>query len=105
MTVRPLSARNPRVQRLARLARRREDRAGERAFLVEGPVLLGTALDAGAEVREVFVAAGAPPRPATAEVLNWSKQRLLGAVQASCPGERIIDISVRVRRAERAPNR
>ncbi len=70
MTVRPLSARNPRVQRLARLARRREDRAGERAFLVEGPVLLGTALDAGAEVREVFVAAGAPPRPATAEVLG-----------------------------------
>ena len=43
--------------------------------------------------------------PATAEVLNWSKQRLLGAVQASCPGEKIIDITVRVRRAERAPNR
>ena len=43
--------------------------------------------------------------PATAEALNWSKQRLLAAVRDTCPGERIIDLTVRVRRAERSPNR
>ena len=69
MQVRPLSARNPRVQRLARLARRREERAAERAFLVEGPVLLGAALDAGVHLTEVFVASDAESRPAVAAVL------------------------------------
>ncbi len=53
--LRPLSARNPRVSSLGRLARRREERAEQRALLVEGPVLLGTALDAEAEVIDVFV--------------------------------------------------
>lgn len=53
--MRPLSARNPRVNRLGRLARRREERDEQRALLVEGPVLLGAALDAGAEVLDVFV--------------------------------------------------
>jgi TrmH family RNA methyltransferase len=67
--VRPLSARNPRVQRLARLARRREERAEQRALLVEGPVLLGAALDAGAHVLEVFVDEAAVDRPGVAEVL------------------------------------
>lgn len=43
--------------------------------------------------------------PATAELLNWSRQRLLEAAQGACPGERIIDLTVRVRRAERSPNR
>jgi TrmH family RNA methyltransferase len=67
--VRPLSARNPRVQRLARLARRREERAEQRALLVEGPVLLGAALDAGAHVEEVYIDAAAVDRPAIVEVL------------------------------------
>lgn len=53
--MRPLSARNPRVQRLGRLARRREERAEQGALLVEGPVLLGAALDAGATVIDVYV--------------------------------------------------
>ncbi|MEO9166522.1 MAG: RNA methyltransferase [Aquihabitans sp.] len=53
--MRPLSARNPRVQRLGRLARRRGERVEQRALLVEGPVLVGTALDAGAEVLELYV--------------------------------------------------
>ena len=68
--VRPLSARNPRVQRLARLGRRREERAAERAFLVEGPVLVAAALAAGAAVTEVFVAADATDRPAVADVVS-----------------------------------
>lgn len=43
--------------------------------------------------------------PATAEVLNWSKQRLLAAVREACPAEEIIDITVRVRRPERPAKR
>lgn len=43
--------------------------------------------------------------PATAEALNWSKQRLLAGARASCPTERIIDLTVRVRRPERPSQR
>jgi len=68
--VRPLSARNPRVQRLGRLARRREERAEQRALLVEGPVLLGTALDAGASVLEVYVDEAAQHHQQVAAVLR-----------------------------------
>ena len=53
--MRPLSARNPRVAALTRLVRRREERAEQRAFAVEGPVLIGCALDAGAVLVDVFV--------------------------------------------------
>lgn len=53
--MRPLSARNPRVNALGRLARRRSERDEQRALLVEGPSLLAAALDAGAEVTDVFV--------------------------------------------------
>lgn len=62
--MRPLSARNPRVQHLNRLVRRREERARQRALVVEGPTLLAAALDAGLRVREVFVDASAAERPA-----------------------------------------
>lgn len=67
--MRPLSARNPRVRRLARLARRPEERAGERALLVEGPTLVAEAVAAGAEVVEVFVADDAVGRPEVAAAL------------------------------------
>ena len=69
-TMRPLSARNPRVQRLARLAKRREERIEQRALLVEGPVLLGTALDGGATVVDVFVDESAVHDPAVADVVG-----------------------------------
>lgn len=68
--MRPLSARNPRIQRLGRLARRPGERAEQRALLVEGPVLLGSALDAGAAIDEVFVDEAAIERPSVAEVLD-----------------------------------
>ncbi len=68
--MRPLSARNPRVQRLGRLARRREERTEQRALLVEGPVLLGTALDAGAEVVDVYVDEAAQHHHQVAAVLR-----------------------------------
>jgi TrmH family RNA methyltransferase len=53
-----LAFRNPRVQRLRRLARDRAARRSERAFVIEGPRVLATALDAGASLEEVFVAPG-----------------------------------------------
>lgn len=53
-----LSARNPRVQRARRLARRRRERTAERAFVLEGPHVVGAALDAGLALDEVFVEAG-----------------------------------------------
>lgn len=67
--MRPLSARNPRVTRLSRLVRRREERAGERAFVVEGPVLVRAALDAGIPVEEVYLDEGALDRPAVAALV------------------------------------
>ncbi|QXC61901.1 RNA methyltransferase [Aquihabitans sp. G128] len=68
--MRPLSARNPRIQRLARLARRGEERAAQRALLVEGPVLLGTALDAQVPLVDVYVDEAAWDRGAVAAVLE-----------------------------------
>src|SRR6478609_8638607 len=67
LTHRPLAARNPRI---ARLARQRSARATERAFVVEGPKLIGEALDAGWPLEAVFVETVGLPRPAVAEVLG-----------------------------------
>ncbi|CAN5810965.1 RNA methyltransferase [soil metagenome] len=66
--MRPLSARNPRVQRLARLVRRGDERAEQRVLVVEGPVLLGAALDAGIAVLEVFIDEGVAERPMITEL-------------------------------------
>jgi TrmH family RNA methyltransferase len=68
--MRPLSARNPRVQRLARLVRRREERAGQRALVVEGPTLVAAALDGGLRVRDAYVDAEAVDHPAVLDVLE-----------------------------------
>ncbi|HEX2119743.1 MAG TPA: RNA methyltransferase [Acidimicrobiales bacterium] len=48
-----------RVKRLRRLIDRRAVRERERAFVVEGPTLVGDALDAGVELECLFVAPGA----------------------------------------------
>lgn len=74
--MRPLSARNPRITRLAKLARRREERAAQRAFVVEGPVLVAVALHAGAEVVDAYVDEEAAGRPAVAEVLHLLAARV-----------------------------
>ncbi|HTJ76888.1 MAG TPA: RNA methyltransferase [Acidimicrobiales bacterium] len=47
-----------RVKRLRRLVDRAAVRQRERAFVIEGPTLLGDALDAGVGVQEVYVAPG-----------------------------------------------
>ncbi|HEX2275361.1 MAG TPA: RNA methyltransferase [Acidimicrobiales bacterium] len=53
-----LAFRNPRVQRLRRLARDPRARRAERAFVVEGPRVVATALDAGVALEAVYVAPG-----------------------------------------------
>jgi TrmH family RNA methyltransferase len=68
--MRPLSVRNPRIARLAKLVRRPGERAAQRALAVEGPTLLAAALDAAARVREVYVDEAALGRPAVAAVLG-----------------------------------
>ena len=63
MTSRPgggagLAFRNPRVQRLRRLARDPGARRADRAFLVEGAKLVSAALEAGARLEAVYAADG-----------------------------------------------
>jgi RNA methyltransferase, TrmH family len=48
-----------RVKRLRQLLERSSLRRRERAFVVEGPTLVGDALDAGAQLESLFVAPGA----------------------------------------------
>ncbi len=56
----PLSARNPRVQAVRRLARQARARADRRAFVVEGPVLVAEAISAGLDIEELYAAEDAP---------------------------------------------
>ncbi|HZU78773.1 MAG TPA: RNA methyltransferase [Acidimicrobiales bacterium] len=55
---------------MRRLLRRRSVRQAEGAFVMEGPTLLATALDAGAAVESVFVAPEALSRPEVAGLLD-----------------------------------
>jgi TrmH family RNA methyltransferase len=50
-----LGARHPAVQQLRRLARRRSARLASDAFVIDGPVLVADALDAGVALTEAFV--------------------------------------------------
>lgn len=68
--MRPLSARNPRIARLTRLVKRRDERAEQRALVVEGPVLVLGALDAGLDVMDVYVDEAAVHRPAVAMLID-----------------------------------
>lgn len=68
--MRPLSARNPRIARLTRLVKRRDERAEQRALVVEGPVFVAGALDAGLDLLDVYVDEAAAARPAVAELLG-----------------------------------
>jgi signal transduction histidine kinase len=50
----PLSRANPRLKHLRRLVERRATRDEERRYVLEGPTLLGEALDGGVPVEHVF---------------------------------------------------
>jgi TrmH family RNA methyltransferase len=52
---------NPKVQRLRRLIGRRSSRSEERAFVVEGRVLIAEAIAAGWSIESHYVAAGEDP--------------------------------------------
>jgi TrmH family RNA methyltransferase len=65
-----LGARNPKMQRVRRLSTSRRTRASEGAFVIEGPTLVGDALDAGVTLREVFHEPGAPD-----ELLERARRR------------------------------
>lgn len=87
-----LSAANPRMKRLRRLARDRAVRDHERAFVVEGPKLLDEALRAGVAVEAVFVErrAGSDAlvrraEEAGAEVHELAPGGLRGVVTATTP--------------------
>lgn len=56
----PLSARNPKVQHVRRLARRRTSRAEAGEYLVDGPTLVTEALEAGVPLRTVLLDVAAP---------------------------------------------
>ncbi|WP_426572789.1 TrmH family RNA methyltransferase [Aquihabitans sp. McL0605] len=68
--MRPLSARNPRLQRLSRLVRKREERTEQRALVVEGPVLVEAAVQAGLEVHDLYVDEASLDRPSVADLLR-----------------------------------
>lgn len=55
----PLAASNPRIRRLRRLSGRRGARAEERAFLLEGPVLVAEAVAAGLPLDGIYAETGA----------------------------------------------
>ena len=55
-----VSIRHPTIKRLRRLSGRRSARTAECAFVIDGPTLLGDALDAGVPVDEVVAEAGCP---------------------------------------------
>jgi TrmH family RNA methyltransferase len=56
-----IGPRHPSVKRLRRLSRRRSARTDEGLFVVDGPVLLAEALDAGVALEEVIAEPEAPP--------------------------------------------
>jgi TrmH family RNA methyltransferase len=68
LTNRGLSARHADVQRLRALARDRQARHTEHAFLLEGPRLLDTALERGVPLEAVYLGYGA--RPAFAPLVD-----------------------------------
>jgi len=61
-----LNARNPAVQHLRRLSRRRSARSDANAFVIDGTILVGDALDAGVELEAVYVDAAAAAAAAAA---------------------------------------
>jgi RNA methyltransferase, TrmH family len=55
-----VSIRHPTIKRLRRLSGRRSVRSAESAFVIDGPTLLGDAIDAGVPLEEVVAGPGCP---------------------------------------------
>jgi TrmH family RNA methyltransferase len=106
-----LSARNPLVQQLRRLSRRRSSRLDEGRFVIDGPVLVADALASGIGIEAAFVETGAPaPVPALAGRLGAAGVRvhrvapgvLAGAVDTVTP-HGIAAVALRPARVTGAP--
>lgn len=85
-----LAASNDRIKRLRKLIKQRQARSSERAFVVEGPVLVAEALTAQAagqiDVLELYVGEEMTAIPVGAEVvdeLHWVRSGVLGGVLAT----------------------
>lgn len=81
LSVTDLGARHQRVQRLRRLLRRSSVREAERAFVAEGANIVEAALDAGAPIESLFLAAGWRSSPATVEIVKRAKASGLRAFE------------------------
>lgn len=85
-----LAASNDRIKRLRKLIKQRQARSSERAFVVEGPVLVDEALAAQrvglVEVLEVYIDEEMPAMPDGAQVvdeLHWVRAGVLAGVLAT----------------------
>jgi len=92
LSVTGLGARHQRVQRVRRLLRRSSVRDAESAFVAEGANIVEAALDAGAPVESLFLAAGWRSSPATVEIVKRASASGLRAFELG-PGvmERVAD--------------
>ncbi|MGQ0617055.1 MAG: TrmH family RNA methyltransferase [Acidimicrobiia bacterium] len=83
----PLRSKNPQVQRLRRLARRRTQREAEGVFLVEGPTLVAEALHGPHPVEAVYAAPelAAGFRGRGAPVLAVDREALAAALDTITP--------------------
>ena len=78
-----IGARHHSMQRLRRLSRRRSARSDEGAFVIDGPTLLGEALDAGVDIDEVVATPACPESlldraAATGAVVRRARESDLG---------------------------
>ena len=80
-----VSIRHPTIKRLRRLSGRRSARSAEAAFVIDGPILLRDALDAGVPVDEVVAEPGCPEEllaraTAAGAVVLWVADGVLARV-------------------------
>jgi TrmH family RNA methyltransferase len=89
-----LSPRNPRVQRLRRLATDRSERRSSGLAIVEGRVLVGEAIGAGLDVVEEFVGPGGEPVGRSAVRLGDEALRRVATTEEPQPNVAIVRIPV-----------
>jgi len=88
-----LNARNPAVQHLRRLSQRRSARSDANAFVIDGTILVGDALDAGVELEAVYVDAAAAAAAAGAQA-DQALRALLERVRET--GVRTLELGTNV---------
>lgn len=87
-----LSPRNPRVQRLRRLATDRSERRSSGLAIVEGRVLVGEAVRAGLEVVEEYIGPGGEPVGGSALRLGEEALRRVATTEEPQPNVAVVRI-------------